>query len=163
MQQVGTMQDVQRICDTSKIGEIFISYGYLIPREDLTTIRHSEDIINYLREKCFNPLSINYREESYAIFLNRANLVIGWHQLSVGGITGTVVDPRVLLTLALGCGATSIVLAHNHPSGSLKPSRADEAMTEKIRHCCAMLDIALLDHLILSDTSFFSFADNGLI
>lgn len=98
------------------------------------------------------------------MYLNRANRVIGVYKVSVGGITGTVADPRLILSVALKSAATSIILAHNHPSGNLKPSRADLELTTKIKTAAQLMDITVLDHLIVtSDEGFLSFADEGLM
>jgi len=97
------------------------------------------------------------------LFLNRANKIISFQIISTGGLTGTVADPRVILKKAIEQEATSIVLSHNHPSGSLKPSRADEELTQKIRLAATYLDIKVVDHIIVSDEGYFSFADEGLL
>lgn len=169
MQQTGTINfdvnenNLKRIEDTARIGELFVTFGYLIPFEDLTTILNGADAIRYFKNNCFNPFTIAYKEESFAIFLNHANRVIGWHHLSTGGMTGTIVDPRIIISLALACGATGLILAHNHPSGNTTPSKADEILTDKVKHCCLFHDMRLIDHLILTETNYFSFADNGLL
>ncbi|HEX5025672.1 MAG TPA: DNA repair protein RadC [Agriterribacter sp.] len=97
------------------------------------------------------------------MFLNRANKVNHTEIISKGGITGTVADPRIILKRALEEDAVSIILCHNHPSGSLKPSRADEALTQQIRAAARFFDIRVADHIIVSDAGFFSFADQGLL
>jgi len=106
----------------------------------------------------------DYRHEVFAVvFLNRANKINHFEIVSEGGITGTVADPRVILKKALEEDAVSIILCHNHPSGSLKPSRADEELTHKIKEAAKYFDIKVLDHMIVSDTGYFSFADEGLL
>jgi DNA repair protein RadC len=102
-------------------------------------------------------------ESFYCVYINRANRVLGVAEISKGGITGTVADPRLILGIALKAGATSIVLSHNHPSGNLKPSNADEVMTQKIKQAAAFMEIVILDHIILSIEGFFSFAEEGLL
>lgn len=102
-------------------------------------------------------------EEFWVIYLNNANKVINIFQLSKGGITGTLVDVRLLLKEALVINATAIILAHNHPSGTLKPSTADREITEKIKNACHSMDIKLLDHIIVTEKSYFSFQDEGFI
>ena len=97
------------------------------------------------------------------LFLNRANKVKNFQVISKGGLTGTVADPRIIFSRALAEGATSIILCHNHPSGNLQPSRADEELTAKIRQAAAFLDIRLLDHIIVSEEGYFSFADEGML
>ncbi|SMP18520.1 DNA repair protein RadC [Muriicola jejuensis] len=108
-------------------------------------------------------LSELQHEEFWILYLNNANKVIHKSQLSKGGITGTLVDVRLVLKEALELGAVGIILAHNHPSGALKPSEADKAITKKLKKAAEMLDIKVLDHLIVTEKSFFSFADQHLI
>ena len=97
-------------------------------------------------------------------YLNRANRLIGIYELSKGGITGTVADPRLVLSVALKCAATGIILAHNHPSGNLQTSTADEEITKKIKKACEYLDIKLLDHLIIvPEGKYLSFTEEGLL
>jgi len=106
----------------------------------------------------------DYRHEVFAvIFLNRANKINDFKIISEGGITGTVADPRIILRTALEKEAVSLVLCHNHPSGSLKPSRADEELTQKIKEAAKYFDIKVLDHLIVSDDGYYSFADEGIL
>jgi DNA repair protein RadC len=97
------------------------------------------------------------------VFLNIANKVKHFEILSKGGITNTIADPRVIFLKALEVQATSLVLCHNHPSGNLKPSRADEELTEKFKNAGKLLDIKVLDHLIVSDEGYYSFADEGMM
>lgn len=102
-------------------------------------------------------------EEFWIIYLNNSNKVINQFQLSKGGITGTLVDVRLTLKKALELGATAIILAHNHPSGTLKPSDADKKLTQKLKIASESLDIKVLDHLIVTEMSYFSFADEALL
>ncbi len=106
----------------------------------------------------------DYRREVFGVlFLNRANKINHFEIISEGGITGTVADPRVILRKALEENAVNIILCHNHPSGSLKPSRADEQLTTKIKAAAGYLDIKVLDHIIVSEDGYYSFADEGLL
>jgi DNA repair protein RadC len=124
-----------------------------------TVIRTSGEIAQYLKANLKD-----YTHEVFAVvFLNRANKIISFQIVSTGGLTGTVADPRVILKKAIEAEACSIVLSHNHPSGSLKPSRADEELTQKIRMAATYLDIKVVDHIIVSDEGYFSFADEGLL
>lgn len=100
-------------------------------------------------------------EEFWVIFLNHRNKIIGKERISSGGLTATVVDVRILFKEAIERLATAIVIAHNHPSGTLKPSRADIQLTQKIKSGSKLLDIQLLDHLIVADSGYYSFADEG--
>jgi len=97
------------------------------------------------------------------LFLNRANRVLQLLPVSTGGLTGTVADPRLILAPALKLGTCAMILSHNHPSGNLKPSKADEELTQKIKNGAAYFDIKVLDHLILSAEGYYSFADEGLL
>ena len=103
-------------------------------------------------------------ERFFVMYLNNNNSVINIVQLSSGGITGTVVDVRLLFRHAFICKATSILLCHNHPSGSNKPSNADKDLTTKIKNASKFLDINLLDHIIISsDKCYYSFSDEGVL
>ncbi|GAA4948843.1 DNA repair protein RadC [Algibacter agarivorans] len=102
-------------------------------------------------------------EEFWIIYMNNSNKVIQKNQLSKGGITGTLVDVRLVLKNALEVGATGLILAHNHPSGTLKPSEADKQITQKLKVASQSLDIKVLDHLIITEKAYFSFADESLL
>lgn len=102
-------------------------------------------------------------EEFWIIYLNNSNKVVSKSQLSKGGITGTLVDVRLVFKNAIEIGAVSIILIHNHPSGALKPSEADKQITRKLKLAGESLDIKILDHLIITETNYFSFADEGIL
>ena len=120
-------------------------------------VTRSSDIADYLRA------SLEYRKkEVFAIiFLNRGNKIMHMEIISEGGMTGTVADPRIILKKALEHDATSLILCHNHPSGNLRPSHADEALTQKIKQAASFFDISVMDHIIVSQDGYFSFADEG--
>ena len=122
-------------------------------------IRSSRDIAQYLQA---NLKDYNY-EVFAVVFLNRANKINHFEIISKGGITGTVADPRLILKKALEEDATSLVLSHNHPSGNLKPSQADEELTRKIKGAASYFDIKVIDHIIVSDEGYYSFADEGML
>ena len=129
------------------------------PLLNKSVISSSREIADYLQAKLKD-----LRHEVFAVlFLNRANKVNHFEIVSEGGITGTVADPRIILKKALEEDAISIILCHNHPSGSLKPSRADEELTYKIKEAAKYFDIKVLDHLIVSDAGYYSFADEGIL
>ena len=100
-------------------------------------------------------------EEFWLLLLNRANRVVKKVKISEGGISGTVVDPKKIFQICLEQHATSILLGHNHPSGAVTPSEADNKITKKIKDCGLLLDVAVLDHIIVGDDRFYSFADEG--
>lgn len=101
-------------------------------------------------------------EEFWVLFLNNSNKVISKAQLSKGGIAGTIVDTRLIFKLALENGATGLILCHNHPSGELNPSIADKQITRKIKTAGEILDVKILDHLIITETNYYSFVDEGI-
>ena len=103
------------------------------------------------------------REEFWILLLNRANHIIGREQISAGGTAGTVVDAKMVFLRALEGRAASIVLCHNHPSGTLQPSQADIDLTKKLRHAGQTLDTQVIDHLIISERGYYSFADEGML
>ncbi|MEN8202883.1 MAG: DNA repair protein RadC [Bacteroidota bacterium] len=114
--------------------------------------------------KLFHPLLGDLdHEEFWLLMLNRANRVLGRFKVSQGGLSGTVIDTRIILKKALDNLASSIIVCHNHPSGNMQPSDADVKITEKLKKAAEMLEIKLLDHVIIADKSYFSFADEGLI
>jgi len=102
-------------------------------------------------------------EEFWILYLNNSNKVIQKNQLSKGGITGTLVDVRLVFKTALEVGAVGLILAHNHPSGTLKPSQADKNLTQKLKTAARSLDIKILDHLIITENAYLSFADDGIL
>ncbi len=122
-------------------------------------VSSSKDVAAYLQA------SFQYlQQEVFAVvFLNRGNKIVHFEIISQGGITGTVADPRIILKKALENNATAIILCHNHPSGNLKPSTADELLTKKIKNAAALIDILVTDHIIVSNEGYYSFADQGMI
>lgn len=122
-------------------------------------VKTSRDIAEHLK-----ALLKDYKYEVFAVlFLNQANKINHFEIISRGGITGTVADPRVILRKALEEDAVSLVLSHNHPSGNLKPSRADVELTQKIKEAARYFDIKIIDHIIVSEEGYYSFADDGLL
>ncbi|MDX1667477.1 MAG: DNA repair protein RadC [Saprospiraceae bacterium] len=103
------------------------------------------------------------REEFWILLLNRANRIVAREQISAGGVTGTVVDAKLIFSKAVEKLACSIILCHNHPSGNLQPSQADIDLTQKLKSAGETLDVLVLDHLIVAETGYYSFADEGLI
>jgi DNA repair protein RadC len=127
-----------------------------------TKITNSQDSYELFKQM-YNGDTLEYCESSVVIYLNRANNLIGWQKISQGGITGTVVDVRMILATALKCGATGIILSHNHPSGDLFPSATDDKLTNQIYEAGKIMEIQLLDHLIITTDGFYSYADQGKI
>lgn len=102
-------------------------------------------------------------EEFWALYLDRANKIIKRSNISKGGISGTVTDVRIVFKEAILCGASALIVVHNHPSGNLNPSESDTKITQKIREAGLLVDVTLLDHVIIGNKEYYSFADNGLI
>jgi len=133
--------------------------------------RRGEDVeeVNVITssESAFEVLLPNLgelqHEEFWIVYLNNSNKILHKAQLSKGGITGTLVDVRLAMKQALEYGAVGLILAHNHPSGTLKPSAADKEITQKLKTAAQILDIKVLDHLIITQKDYFSFADKGIL
>lgn len=161
-----TLKDLQRIKGIGEAKAITIAAALELGRRrqaastlDKPVVRTSRDVAEYLQ-----ALLKDYTYEVFAVlFLNRANKINHFEIISRGGLTGTVADPKVILKKALEEDAVSIVLSHNHPSGNLKPSRADEDLTHKIKEAARYFDIKILDHIIVSEEGFYSFSDEGLL
>ena len=129
------------------------------PILDKSQTRSSKELAEFLKASLKD-----YTHEVFAVvFLNRASKVNHFEVMSTGGLTHTIVDPRLIFKKALEVKATSIVLCHNHPSGNLKPSRHDEELTAKLKNAGKLLDIQVVDHLIVSDEGHYSFADEGMM
>jgi len=127
--------------------------------EEKTKISSSKNAYSILKSK----LSDLPHEEFWVLFMTRSNTVIKTECISRGGVSGTVVDVRLILKPAIECLASSIILAHNHPSGNLKPSAEDIHLTKKIKEASKLVDMSLQDHLIVGDLAYFSFADEGIL
>lgn len=146
-----------------KLPEIILTLQYKgTKKTELKKIDSSRTAAEVLR-LFFNDGTINFSEEFVMVCLNTAAQVIGYYRVSKGGMTSTTVDVRIIATIALNCCATNVIIAHNHPSGQLKPSEADKRVTERVKEGLNTLDIKLSEHIILSDEGYFSFADEGMI
>ncbi|WP_299398674.1 RadC family protein [uncultured Gelidibacter sp.] len=143
-----------------KVSEIRVSYSN--ENSDKVKIHDSNSVYDLVKYHWDYNL-IELQEEVKVVLLNRANVVIGIYELSRGGLTASVVDIKLILSVALKALASSIVLIHNHPSGNLKASEADKSITSRLKKACDIVDISLLDHLIISKDGYLSFKDEGLI
>lgn len=141
------------------IGEIELSYTKKIetPFEKIS----SSYVVNKVIRQILPVEQINYREHMYVLYVDNSNKIVGYQLLSVGGITSTLMDIRILMQGALLTSSVGLVLIHNHPSGKLKPSVMDKNLTQKVKEAGKVLDIKLLDHLIITEQSYYSFADEG--
>ena len=144
---------------TKKVQEITARYR----RSNLTEFKvtNSQIVSDTVRD--IFPVEIDHREAMVCLYLNRANMVVSWGTISVGGISGTTIDNRVIMQQALMCNASSIILVHNHPSGNTEPSSTDINVTDKLKEVAKIMEIPLLDHLIITAKSYYSFSDNGLL
>ena len=140
------------------IAEIKISYSHKVKPSEQVKVTCSRDAYTHVL-----PLwtDIDYIENFAVLLLSRGNGILGIRNISTGGLSGTVVDVKVILQAALKANASSIICVHNHPSGNLHASNADLRITKKIKDACTMLDISLLDHLIITSEDYLSLADNG--
>lgn len=136
-----------------------------VPQDLITQSSDVKEACAKIMRTIHDEVGNDIQEFFYVLFLNRRNKITGYYMASMGGITGTAVDPRLILRAALLHDCTSIILCHNHPSGSLQPSNADKELTNKIKHAASYCDIGVLDHVILSDGEFgyLSFAEEGLL
>ena len=161
-----TLHDLMKIKGIGEAKAITIAAALELGRRrsispilDKPFIRSSKDLIDYLKIALRD-----YPHEVFAVvFMNRANKINHFEVMSTGGISYTIVDPRLIFKKALEVKATSIMLCHNHPSGNLRPSRADEEITQKLKNAGKLLEINVVDHVIVSDEGHFSFADEGLM
>lgn len=119
--------------------------------------------VQKLLQQVYDENTIEYREEFYVVFLNQQNGVLGVNKVATGGISGVMVDFRMIFQIALKTNSSAIILSHNHPSGNLKPSQADIDLTNSVKKAGTILNIRVLDHMILTKESYYSFADNGLM
>lgn len=146
----------------SRVAEVELVYKTTVKASERPLIKMSKDSYEILL-KVWDQNRIEFQEEFKVLLLNRANRVIGVYEVSMGGMTGTIADPRLILAAAIKSLSVSIILCHNHPSGSLRPSRADEELTQKIKEAARYHDIKVLDHIIITNEGYYSFADEGLI
>ena len=145
-----------------EVAEIQLSYKSNVKPSLRPKITSSRDAHEVLRQ-VWNDSVIELCEQFKVLFTNRANKVLGVFEVSTGGISGTVADPKLIFAAALKACATGLILSHNHPSGNLTPSQADIDLTRKIKEGGKLLEIQLLDHVILTSEGYFSFADEGLL
>lgn len=146
----------------SKVAEVELVYRTTMKASERPLIKSSRNCYDTFLS-IWNENKIELQEEFKVLLLNASNRVIGVYQASAGGLTATVADTRLILAAALKSLAVSIILGHNHPSGSARPSRIDEDFTAKIKEAARFHDIKLLDHIIVTTEGYFSFADEGML
>lgn len=151
-----------RIEQLPQMHEVKLTYARKTKAADRPKITCSTDAADYLAN-VWDDDTINLYECFYCLYLNRANRVIGWNRISQGGVSGTVADSKLIFATALKLVASGIILAHNHPSGNLQPSNADISLTKRLKEGAKLLEMNILDHIILTETSYTSLADQGLM
>lgn len=145
-----------------QVAEIQLIYKSNVKPSLRPKISHSKDAYNVLIEN-WDSSKLELLEQFKVMLTNRANKVLGIFEVSTGGISGTVADPKLIFAAAIKAAATGIILSHNHPSGNLKPSQADIDLTRKLKEGGKFLEIQILDHIIVTSEGYYSFADEGLI
>jgi DNA repair protein RadC len=145
--------------DTEKCYQRRLTSVVSEPAFESKTIKNSIDSSNYARQ--FYESDLTIYESMFLIMMNKANTVIAWAKISQGGVSVTVADPKIIAKYAIDSLASSVILVHNHPSGNKLPSNADNDLTKKVKSGLAIFDVALLDHIILTETEYYSFADEG--
>lgn len=145
-----------------QVAEIQLTYKSNVKPSLRPRINGSLDAYNVLLDS-WDDNKLEFVEQFKVMLINRANKVLGIFEVSTGGITGTVADPKLIFAAAIKGAATGIILAHSHPSGNLTPSQADIDLTRKIKEAGKLLEIQVLDHIILTSEKYYSFADEGIL
>ena len=145
-----------------EVAEIQISYKSKVKPSLRPKISSSKDAYEIL-VRSWDESKIDFVEQFKVILLSRANKVLGIYEVSTGGVSGTVADPKLIFAAALKANSSSILLSHNHPSGNLKPSQQDILLTSKIKEAGKFLELPVIDHLIVTSEGYYSFADEGLL
>jgi DNA repair protein RadC len=153
---------MEKLKKTYQVAEIQLSYKSNVKASERPKISNSKDAYEVFLCS-WDDSKIEFVEQFKVMLTNRANKVLGIFELSSGGVSGTVADPKLIFAAAIKANACGILLAHNHPSGATQPSQSDIALTKKIKEGGKLLDVQLLDHIIVTAESHYSFADEGLI
>ena len=156
------MEQLMNLFALNMVAEVELVYKTKVKPSERPLVKSAKDCYELLR-LTWDENKIEFVEQFKVVLMNRAQRVLGIYELSTGGVTGTVADPKLVFTAALKANACNIILSHNHPSGPLKPRRADEALTKQIATAGIYLDIRVIDHIIVTNEGYYSFADEGLI
>jgi DNA repair protein RadC len=156
------MEQLMNLDVLNTMAEIELVYKSKVKPSERPRITSTKEAYQILLQT-WDVNKIEFVEQFKVVLMSRAHRVLGIYELSSGGIAGTVADPKLVFMAALKANACCLILSHNHPSGNLKPSHADEALTRKIYEAGKFLDIQVLDHVIVTSEGYFSFADEGLI
>ena len=145
-----------------QVAEIELTYKSNVKPSQRPKITGSKDVYHLLYEN-WDKTKLELQEQFKVMFTNRANKVLGIYELSTGGMSGTVADPKLIFAAAIKSAACGFILSHNHPSGNLTPSQADIELTRKLRDGGRLLEVQLLDHIIITSEGYYSFADEGVL
>jgi len=156
------MNDVKGLFNETKIVEIEISYKPIVKQSQLPQILQPVDAYNILRQ-LWDKDKIDFIEQFKVMLLNRNSRVLGICAISTGSSAGTIADPKIIFSVAIRGNASGIIIAHNHPSGSLKPSENDYGLTERIKQCGRLLDVMVKDSIIITSEGYYSFAEEGAL
>jgi DNA repair protein RadC len=159
---MNVMENLVNQQEWNQISEVELVYRSTVKASLRPILTNSREVYDVLLQS-WDKNKIELQEQFKVLLLNRGNKALGIYEVSTGGVAGTVADPKLIFMAAIKANACSIILAHNHPSSNLKPSRADEELTQKIKQGGKLLEINVLDHLILSPEGYYSFADEGVM
>ena len=154
------MESIMSVSGLYKIAEIELVYRTKVKASQRPHVSSSREVYQILRQY-WDENKIEFVEQFKVLLLNRAGRVLGIFEVSSGGVSGTVADPKLIFSAALKANASSLILAHNHPSGNLTPSQADRALTRKVKEAGRLLEISVLDHIIVTTEGYRSLADEG--
>ena len=144
------------------VAEIQLSYKSHVKPSERAKITCSRDAYNVLLQT-WDDNKLEFVEQFKVLLLNRANKVLGVFEVSTGSTTATVADPKIIFAAAIKANASGIIISHNHPSGNLSPSQMDIDLTRKVKEGGKILEVQLLDHVIITTESYYSFADEGIL
>ena len=156
------MESAKDLSVLNTVAEVQLIYKSKVKPSERPQIRSSKDCYEILKQT-WDEDKIEFVEQFKVVLLNKAQRVLGIYEMSTGGVAGTIADTRLVFIAALKANACGIIISHNHPSGNLIPSRADEELTRKMKQAGLLLDIPVLDHIIMTSEGFLSFADQGLL
>lgn len=151
------MEGMYKVCDVK------LTYSTKVKSSERAVIKTSKDAYTLLLEHIYDPDTIEHKEYFKVILLNRSSKVLGVSHISEGGINETSADIRIIMQAAILGNASGIILSHNHPSGSIQPSWQDDQLTDRVNKATKLFNISLLDHIIITDSGFYSYADEGRI
>ena len=156
------MESAKDLSVLNTVAEVQLIYKSKVKPSERPQIRSSKDCYEILKQT-WDEDKIEFVEQFKVVLLNKAQRVLGIYEMSTGGVAGTIADTRLVFIAVLKANACGIIISHNHPSGNLIPSRADEELTRKMKQAGLLIEIPVLDHIIMTSESYFSFADQGLL